>query len=342
MVRHVSAATLVATGLLLLWLLPAAAQAAPPSCPDGSFITTPGQRFALPSAPCTDTDVGDTFTVAIATPPQHGTVAPEAGTNYYTPTAGYHGFDEFTYTATDSHMEQSAPASVQILIDTAPVCSDSTATVESGKQLTLSLPCDDADDDELTIFVGDPLHGTVDFTATDDAIYTPAAGYVGMDEIEYDAEDAFGLPSFTVTQKITVTAPAPPPQLPTGPQASPADITAPAFSLQHASQKLKAVLSKGLRLVLSPNESATATITLTVNRATARKLKIKRNAKGPVKVGGLTKTLAAGQSTVAVKLTAKARKAIKKAGKVKLLITVAMRDAAGNRATDTMKVTLKR
>jgi hypothetical protein len=287
--------------------------------------------------------VGDTFTVAIATAPLHGTVAPEAGTNYYTPTAGYHGYDEFTYTATDNNMEQSAPARVQILIDTAPVCSDSTATVETGKQLTLSLPCDDADDDELTIFVDDPLHGTVAFTATGDAIYTPAAGYVGTDTIDYyAAEDLFGLESFIATQTITVTVPAPPSQVPGGPQASPPDVTAPAFSLKSASQKLKAVLSKGLRLVLTPSERVTATITLTVDRATARKLGLKRNAKAPVKVGGLTKALAGGQSTVAVKLTAKARKAIKKAGKVKLLITVVMRDAAGNRATDTMKAALKR
>ena len=232
---------------------------------------------------------------------------------------------------------------MQIVIDTAPVCADSSATVESGKQLTLSLPCDDADGDELTIFVGDPLHGTVDFTAAGDAIYTPAAGYVGMDAIEYDAEDPFGLFSPTFTQTITVTAPAPPAQVPpVVSQSSPADITAPAFSLTSASQKLNAVLSKGLRLVLNPSERATATITVTVDRASARKLKLKRNAKGPVKVGGLTKTLAAGQSTLAVKLTAKAGKAIKKVAKVELLITVAMRDAAGNRATDTMKVTLKR
>ena len=346
MVRHVSAATLVAAGLLLLWLFPAAAQAAPPWCPDGFFVTAPGQRFALPSSvPCTDPDVGDTFTVAVATPPLHGTVAPDAGTSYYTPHAGYQGYDEFTYTATDNHGEQSAPATVQILIDTAPVCTDSTATVESGKQLTLSLPCDDADGDELTIRVDDVQHGTVDVTASGDAIYTPpAAPFVGTDTIDYYAvEDEFGLGSMFATQTITVTAPAPPAQVPpVVSQASPADTTAPAFSLTSASQKLKAVLSKGLRLVLNPSEGATATITLTVDRVTARKLGLKRNAKAPVKVGGLTKTLAGGQSTVAVKLTTKARKAIKKAAKVKLLITVVMRDAAGNRATGTMKVTLKR
>ena len=42
-----------------------------------------------------------------------------------------------------------------------------------------------------------------------------------------------------------------------------------------------------------------------------------------------------------VKLTAKARKALKKVRKVKLLVTVVIQDAAGNSATDTMEVTLK-
>jgi hypothetical protein len=341
MIRHVKAATIVALGLLLLLLVPTAAQAAPPSCLDGSFVTTPGQRVALPASPCTDPDAGDTYTLAVATQPSHGTVAADMGTNYYTPSAGYHGTDEFTYTATDSHMEQSAEATVQILIDTAPDCTNNSATVQSGKRLALPLICDDADGDDLDIFLSDPLHGTLDLTGPD-AIYSSTAGYVGQDAITYDAEDPFGRASSTVTLTITVTAPPAqtPPQSP--PAAPPNDATAPAFSLASPSTKLKPALKKGLRLVLTPNEGGTATIRLTVDRATARKLKLKRNAKGPFKVGGLKTTLASGQSTVVVKLTAKARKALTNVRKVKLLITVVMTDPAGNSATHTMKVTLKR
>ena len=83
-------------------------------------------------------------------------------------------------------------------------------------------------------------------------------------------------------------------------------------------------------------------MTLKVDRATARKLRLKLTAKGPVKVGSLQTTLVPGRSTVAVKLTAKARKAITKVLKVKLLVTVLITDAAGNSATRTMTVTLKR
>jgi hypothetical protein len=316
-------------------LTASAAQASPPSCPDGDFITRPGERFALPAAPCTDPE-GDTYTIALATAPMHGTVAPDMGTNYYTPDPGYHGTDQFTYTATDTNMEQSASATVRILVDTAPVCSDSNATVESGRQLALPFICDDADGDDLVIFVGDPLHGTLDLSGPE-AIYTPAAGYVGQDTIVYDAEDPFGLVSSTVTLTITVTAPAPP-----QPTTQSTDTTPPALSVSIASQKLKPALKTGLRLRLMPNEGGTATVTVTVDRATARKLKLKPRATGPVKVGGLKATIPSGQSTLAVKLTAKARAAFKKARKVKLLVTVVIRDAAGNRTTERINVTLKR
>ena len=83
-------------------------------------------------------------------------------------------------------------------------------------------------------------------------------------------------------------------------------------------------------------------MTLKVDRATARKLKLNLKAKGPVEVGSSQTTLVPGRSSVTVKLTAKARKAIKKVHKVKLLVTVLITDAAGNSATRAMTVTLKR
>ena len=79
-----------------------------------------------------------------------------------------------------------------------------------------------------------------------------------------------------------------------------------------------------------------------VDKKTARKLKIKRNARRAVTVGTLTQAIAAGDSTVTVKLTKKARKAFKRARKVKLLITMKVTDAAGNETMQSMTVTLKR
>ena len=59
-------------------------------------------------------------------------------------------------------------------------------------------------------------------------------------------------------------------------------------------------------------------------------------------VGTLTKSLAAGRASVTVKLTAKARKALKKAKSVKLGVAVAAKDAAGNTGAKTVSATLKR
>jgi hypothetical protein len=345
--RHRARAPMLTTLGVLLWLLPAAsAQAAAPVCPNASLTTTPGERIALASNPCVDPD-GDNYTLAIGTGPSHGTVSPENGINYYIPSPGYHGTDLFTYTATDSTMAVSDVATVSILVDTAPECDDRSATVESGRQLTLTdIPCQDGDGDTLDIFVSDPQHGTLDIAGDGSSVtYTPAPGYVGPDAITYQAQDVLGLSSTTRTLTITVTTPPPPPQPPAPPApavAASTDRTAPNFTLGTLSTKLKSVLTKGLRLTITSSERGTTTVTVTIDRSTARKLKLKRNAKAPVKVASLRTTVASGHTNLVVKLTAKARKALSKARTVKLRITITVTDAGGNSTTHTRTITLKR
>ena len=329
---------------LVVFIVPAAAQALPPTCPDASLSTTPGQRIALAASPCTDAE-NDSYTLAIVAAPMHGTIVQENVTNYYVPSPGYHGLDQFTYQANVSPTEPSNVATVQVLIDTAPTCTDSSATVETGNTLTLSgVPCGDPDGDNFDVFLGDPQHGTLDISASGlEALYTPAPGYVGTDTITYQAQDPFGQSSAVRALTITVTAPPPPPASTASSAASAAkDTTPPDVALISAVRNLRTALSKGLRLVLTTSEPGTASVTLKVDRATARKLKLNLKAKGPVKVGSLQTTLVPGRSSVAVKLTAKARKAIKKVLRVKLLVTVLITDVAGNRATRTMTVRLKR
>ncbi len=83
---------------------------------------------------------------------------------------------------------------------------------------------------------------------------------------------------------------------------------------------------------------------LKLDKKTAKKLKLGTKA---VSVGKATAQLPAGSSAVTVKLTAKARKALKtQAAKqlktLKLALTVNCADAARNAASQTAKVTLKR
>jgi hypothetical protein len=72
----------------------------------------------------------------------------------------------------------------------------------------------------------------------------------------------------------------------------------------------------------------------------ARRTKLDAKAKGPVTVGTASSASAAGKVTL--QLSAKARKALKKLKKVKLTVTLVATDAAGNRTTRTLSMTLAR
>jgi hypothetical protein len=325
-----------------LMLLPAAAQAAPPSCEDITATTLPGHALTGPS-PCTDAD-GDDFT-GFSASPQHGTVTANSvdGTVTYTPDDGFVGHDTFTFTATAGG-DTSAPANADILVDTAPACSDSSNTVRSGSSLVISIddiPCDDADaPPSLDIFIDDPQHGTLTDGPGNAVTYTPNPGFVGTDSFAYSAEDGFGLHSDAATMSIRVTAApvvTPPPTTSTPP-----DTTPPTIGIRHPRQKIKNARSKGVTLVETSSEPGTLSVRISVDKQTARKLKIKRNARRAVVVGTLTEEVGAGRTTLHVKLSAKARKVLKRARKVKLQITVTITDAAGNTTSRTLRVTLKR
>src|SRR4051812_31574620 len=252
--------------VLFALALPAGASAAPPSCPNASLVTTPGTPLALPSSPCTDPDAGDTVTVAPVTLPQHGTLTATA----YTPSPGFHGRDQFTYQGTDNHNEKSGIATVSILVDTEPTCSDVALSVPAGGRIALPAnPCADADGDGMDIFIDvDPSHGDLDFSGSV-PVYVPTPGFVGTDAVEIYAVDDFGLDSFNSTVTIRVTAPPVTNPAPAPPAAPPQDTSAPVASLAAPSgQKLKQVLSKGLRLTLSANEAGAATVVVTVDAAT--------------------------------------------------------------------------
>jgi hypothetical protein len=130
-----------------------------------------------------------------------------------------------------------------------------------------------------------------------------------------------------------VTPPPPPP---------PKDLTAPSVTLKSPAKPLRQVLSKGLSIVLRTNEHSTAQLTLTVDKSTARKIRLERKAKKPVTVGTLSTALTPGSSTVTIKLSSKAKRALKSVKTVKLLLTVVVTDTAGNKTTKKLTVTLRR
>jgi hypothetical protein len=121
------------------------------------------------------------------------------------------------------------------------------------------------------------------------------------------------------------------------------DTVAPAVTLKPAAaQKLRKVLSKGLRLGLTASEPCTVHLVITVPKGTARKYRLDKRARGPVVVAKLDVTLRAGDSTVAVKLTKRARKALKRAKKVAFSIAASAHDAAGNTTTGSATLVVKK
>ena len=198
-------------------------------------------------------------------------------------------------------------------------------TVPANAPSVLPDLCSDADQDVLDVFVGTPGHGTLTFSGSS-VIYTPAPGYSGPDALTLYAEDDF-YSSDDATLAITVSPP--PAPIPTVAPA-PKDLSAPTVALKNASKK------QAVAIAVTTNENASAVLTLALDKKTAGKLKLGRT------VGTLKAALTPGTSTLKVKLSAKAAKTFKKLKRVKLTLTAVVTDAAGNKTTKTLAVTLKR
>lgn len=315
-----------------------AAFAPPPTCMPSTVSTAPGVPVAVQTN-CVDT--GANPTVTVTTPPVSGTLTGFPG--LYVPAPGFRGTDHLRYTVTNiATGETSQETTINVVVNSRPSCADGTATTRVNTPLKLAFPCSDPDGGTVLIRAEDGQHGVVDPDVGSQLTYTPDPGYVGTDEISFAALDgAFVTASRTLTITIapapepTATA-TPDPTVTPGPTASPVptasptppapgatpDRTAPTVSVKAG----KASIAKGVTFTLTSSEAATAKLTLAAGKHTAAKR---------------TK-LTTGTTKVTLKLSAKARKALKSKKSVKARLTVVATDTAGNRATKKLSVTLRR
>lgn len=313
----------------------------PPVCfePTYSFAVEPDESVTF-YPDCFDDALIVDFPVV--DPPSHGTVSGDSfGGLVYEPQPGYVGPDGFTFRASDGEL-QSEVVKVEISVshNNAPHCVTPVSRhVAAGGVLSLDhrTTCSDPDGDEISAqLVGGPSHGILDLTNLPAVAYRPNAGYSGPDRIDYRVFDERGAESNVAVLNITVD-----PKV-VKPKPRP-DTAAPGLDLARAGgQKLGAVRKKGLKLELTSDEAGTMTIVVSVSKATARKLKIKPKAKGPVVIGRVTRAVSAGENRITVKLTRKARKRLAGRSKVKLSLSVSVVDAAGNTGKDTLQITLRR
>ncbi|WP_313535284.1 Ig-like domain-containing protein [Sphingomonas sp.] len=149
--------------------------------------------------------------VAVASPPAHGTATVNGLTIDYTPTAGYYGADSFTYTATNAG-GTSAPATVSITVATpaAPVAANRSGVTiaydSAGTAIDLSSSITGTHSSVAVATA--PAHGTTS-VAGDVVTYTPAAGYYGADSFTYTATGPGGT-SAPATVTLSVANPSAP------------------------------------------------------------------------------------------------------------------------------------
>ena len=145
---------------------------------------------------------------------QGGAVIVDGSLIEFTPAAEFEGIDTFTYMITDSNgLTSSANVSVTVEANTsvtnnAPSAIDDEASTDKGSAVAIDVTLNDTDpdsNDSITIHTYEHgSNGQVSLGSNDQLIYTPNAGFSGMDSFTYIIKDAGGLTSSEATVNVTV------------------------------------------------------------------------------------------------------------------------------------------
>ena len=166
--------------------------------------------IAAPGVLQNDTDAdGNSLTATIAILPANGSVTLNSdGSFTYTPNAGFHGTDTFTYTAGDAALGDTA--TVTIHVNGVPLAADDAYQTDEDALLNV-LEADglldndsDPENDALTVLiVAGPAHGTLTPNTNGAFLYDPADDYSGPDSFTYKVNDGLA-DSAVATVTITV------------------------------------------------------------------------------------------------------------------------------------------
>lgn len=148
----------------------------------------------------------DPLTVTVDVAPQHGTTTVSGGRVTYQPAPGYAGTDSFHYTASDGQGGTDG-ATVSIgLVNGAPVARADAAVTATNAAVTITVLDNDDDpngDVPSLLEWTAAAHGTVSAGPGGTLVYTPVAGFTGVDAFGYTIEDPHQLAA-TATVAITV------------------------------------------------------------------------------------------------------------------------------------------
>ena len=152
---------------------------------------------------------GDQLSATVVSDPASGTLtlAPD-GSFSYIPDSGFRGIDQFDYTASDG-VNVSGEATVTITVNGVPLAADDAYDVDVDGRLEIEAPGvlgndSDADGNTLNaILATDVTNGTLTLNINGAFVYTPAAGFEGIDSFTYTAIDGLS-DSIPATVTITV------------------------------------------------------------------------------------------------------------------------------------------
>lgn len=150
----------------------------------------------------------------------NGTYTVDGSNLVYTPHEGYVGDDVISYSVIDDLGIADNPyprfyggfiATVTVTANHAPTATVAAASVETGSSVTIPVTLADADGDAVELSGAEALHGGVVIDGSN-LVYTPAAGYIGQDEISFSLADYMtgGNEVVAVTVRPLNSAPTPP------------------------------------------------------------------------------------------------------------------------------------
>ena len=149
---------------------------------------------------------GDPLAVSSVGQPANGTAAANPdGSITYTPGAGFHGSDSFTYSISDGR-DGSDTAQVTVQVNAAPHAQDDTALTNEDQAATIDVTGNDSDADFDTLSVssvGQPANGSASANADGSVSYVPNPNFHGSDSFTYTVDDGNG-GSDSATVSVTV------------------------------------------------------------------------------------------------------------------------------------------
>jgi len=153
---------------------------------------------------------GDTLSISNFGQAAFGAVTQNGTQLVYTPNAGWSGTDAFSYTASDGALTSTSLVTVTVnRINHAPVTAFDTATTGQDQAVTIAVLANDTDPDGDTLSVSSYVQGSYGTVTQsgDQLIYTPNAGWAGLDAFTYQASDGALTTVATVTVTVTQTGP---------------------------------------------------------------------------------------------------------------------------------------